>query len=90
VFFKDTDEYGLFLGGGIEQLGVQTMGVVIVFVFSCVNAFIVFLPFKLSGKIRMSAETEKNLVREKIATDSWARVEVMDNGKLDQFQFRIG
>jgi len=89
VHFADTDEYGLFFGGGIEQFGIQAMGTLIIFVWSVLNALFVFVPFRLMGRIRISAEREAGIIREKMSEDSWARVEVMDNGRLDQFQFRV-
>lgn len=45
---------GLFFGGGFEQLGIQTLGVVAVFVYSFVAMLIVFFLIKKTIGLRVS------------------------------------
>jgi Amt family ammonium transporter len=92
VLGRSTDQYGCFFGGGGMQLGVQIAGVCAIIAWSSFHAFLIFGLCKLVGLLRISESKEKKVSRDKadLAPESWARVEMMDNGKLDQFQFKVG
>jgi Amt family ammonium transporter len=54
----NTEARGLFYGGGFTQLGLQVVGVVAVFVWTCVTAFILFWIVKKTMGLRVSREDE--------------------------------
>lgn len=90
VFGEPTDQEGLFIGGDFEQLGVQCLGILVIAAWTIANALLIFGVLKLIGYLRVDEETEKKGVETKgHGPDSWARVEIMDNGRMDEFQFRI-
>jgi Amt family ammonium transporter len=49
---------GLFLGGGVSQLGVQALGVAACVGFTALAMFIVFKLIDMTVKLRVSEETE--------------------------------
>lgn len=49
---------GLFIDGSTTQLGIQAVGVLAVFVYTCVLAFILFAVIKATVGLRISAEEE--------------------------------
>ncbi len=51
-------ESGLFFGGGSAQLGVQTLGVVVIAIFSFVVTYLVFTLLKMTVGVRVSREEE--------------------------------
>ena len=52
------DDYGLLLGGGIEQLGAQVIGIVAIFGWVTVTAGILFLAIKHTVGLRVSEAEE--------------------------------
>ncbi len=56
--FVATDEAGLFYGGGIDQLVVQFLGALIVFVWVIVTTAALFAGLRSAGLLRVSAEEE--------------------------------
>src|SRR5690606_6761 len=44
--YAPTDSYGLLLGGGVEQLGIQALGAVSIIAWTCVTSGLVFLVLK--------------------------------------------
>ncbi|TVR58173.1 MAG: ammonium transporter [Spirochaetaceae bacterium] len=55
---NDPDTVGLFYGGGFGQLGVQLVGVIAVFAWVVVTAFVLFGILKATGKLRVSEKDE--------------------------------
>jgi Amt family ammonium transporter len=56
--YTASDKYGLFLGGGIEQLGIQALGAASIIVWTCITSGILFLVIKYTIGIRVSEEEE--------------------------------
>ncbi len=56
--YLDDSKYGLLLGGGVEQLGIQALGVLCIFAWTAVTAGILFFGLKAVGQLRVSAEEE--------------------------------
>ena len=54
----DVAEYGLLTGGGIEQLGVQVVGILAVFGWVVVTSGVLFLAIKYTVGLRVSPEEE--------------------------------
>ncbi len=54
-----SEENGLFFGGGFHQLGVQTLGVVVIATFSFVTTFLLLKLLKKTIGIRISQAEEK-------------------------------
>ena len=54
-----SDEYGLLLGGGIEQLGIQALGVVSIAGWTMVTSGILFAVIKYTIGLRASPEEEE-------------------------------
>jgi Amt family ammonium transporter len=54
----ESDVYGLFLGGGIEQLGVQALGAAAIIVWTVITSGILFLVIKYTVGLRVSEEEE--------------------------------
>ena len=50
---------GLFYGGGFKQLGIQAVGVVSVFIWVVVTAFILFRILKATNGLRVSRRIEE-------------------------------
>lgn len=83
-------EYGLFWGGGFEQLGIQVVGLLAIIGWSAAFAAVTFGLMRLIGWLRVDPNIEKRGVDSQgHGSDSWARVEIMDNGRMEEFQFRI-
>ncbi len=55
---NDPEIVGLFYGGGFAQLGVQLVGVIAVFAWVVVTAFVLFGILKATGKLRVSDKDE--------------------------------
>jgi Amt family ammonium transporter len=55
---NESDVYGLFLGGGIEQLGVQALGAAAIIVWTCITSGILFLVIKYTIGLRVTDEEE--------------------------------
>jgi Amt family ammonium transporter len=53
-----TDQYGLLLGGGIEQLGIQALGAAAIIIWTCVTSGILFLAIKYTVGLRVSEDEE--------------------------------
>ena len=53
-----SDAYGLFLGGGAEQLGIQAIGVVAIAGWTVVTSGILFLAIKYTVGLRVTEEEE--------------------------------
>jgi len=87
ILGRPTDSYGLFLGGGGNQLFVQFIGATSIFGWSGVISALVFGGLRLAGLLRLSKDEEVGTDHGK---DSWARIQIMDGGRLDEFQFRLG
>ncbi len=54
----ESDVYGLFLGGGVEQLGIQALGAAAIIVWTCLTSGILFLVIKYTIGLRVSEEEE--------------------------------
>jgi len=87
ILGRPTDSYGLFLGGGWNQLFVQFIAATSIFGWSGVISALVFGGLRLIGLLRVPKEEEIGTEHGK---DSWARIQIMDGGRLDEFQFRLG
>ena len=59
-FRLDQDGYGLFYGGGLKQLGVQTVGVITVILWSMVTSSGTFILLKLAPKMFPSMYIESD------------------------------
>jgi len=55
---SEVGQYGLFMGGGIEQLGVQVVGILAVFAWVVVTSGILFLLIKHTTGLRVSEAEE--------------------------------
>ena len=55
---NETDQYGLLLGGGIEQLGIQALGAAAIIVWTCMTSGVLFLAIKFTIGLRVTAEEE--------------------------------
>jgi len=87
---NDVSEYGLFLGGGGEVIGTQFLGLAVIIGWAAVWSAVVFLPFRFLKLFRVDSDTEKKGIDvQGYGCDSWGCVEIVDNGKIDEFQFRI-
>ena len=53
-----SDQYGLLLGGGIEQLGIQALGAASIIVWTTVTSGILFLVIKYTIGLRVPEEEE--------------------------------
>ena len=54
----ESDVYGLFLGGGVEQLGIQALGVAAIVAWVTITSGIMFLVIKYTVGLRVSEEEE--------------------------------
>ncbi len=60
--YAESDAYGLLLGGGIEQLGIQALGIAAIVAWTAVTSLIVFGALKYTIGLRVSsAEEERGL-----------------------------
>jgi Amt family ammonium transporter len=55
----DWGEAGLFYGGGLHQLGIQALGIVVVGAFTFTASFLILLLFKVTIGIRTEPEVEE-------------------------------
>eukprot|EP01104_Vermistella_antarctica_P012256 TRINITY_DN3513_c0_g1_i1.p1 TRINITY_DN3513_c0_g1~~TRINITY_DN3513_c0_g1_i1.p1 ORF type:complete len:442 (+),score=73.25 TRINITY_DN3513_c0_g1_i1:156-1481(+) len=55
---RTTSEWGLFYGGGVEQLGLQVLGIVIILAWGLSTGFVLFFTLKYFRILRVGAETE--------------------------------
>jgi len=71
---------GLFYGGGFELLGVQTLGVLVGFVWVTLTAGILFLVIKKTSGLRVSEEEElRGLDMEEHGTVSYPGFQIFNN-----------
>lgn len=56
--FAETTQYGLLVGGGVEQLGIQALGAASIIAWTCVTSGAVFLTLKYTVGLRVSEEEE--------------------------------
>ena len=54
----ESSAYGLLLGGGAEQLGVQALGALSIMTWTCVTSGILFLAIKYTVGLRVSEDEE--------------------------------
>ena len=54
----ESEQYGLLLGGGAEQLGIQALGAASIMAWTCVTSGILFLAIKYTVGLRVSEEEE--------------------------------
>jgi Amt family ammonium transporter len=54
----ESDTYGLLLGGGAEQLGIQALGAGAIIAWTCVTSGIMFLAIKYTVGLRVSEDEE--------------------------------
>lgn len=57
--YAETDSYGLLLGGGAEQLGIQALGVLAVAGWTIVTSGLLFAVIKYTVGLRVSPEEEE-------------------------------
>ncbi|MDZ7727605.1 MAG: ammonium transporter [Dehalococcoidia bacterium] len=57
--YNDPSTYGLLLGGGIEQLGAQIVGLVAIAAWVAVTSFILFTAIKVTIGLRVPPEEEE-------------------------------
>ncbi len=57
--YVESDQYGLLLGGGIEQLGIQALGVLAIGGWTIVTSGLLFTVTKYTVGLRVSAEEEE-------------------------------
>ena len=53
-----SDQYGLLVGGGAEQLGIQALGAAAIIAWTCAASGILFLAIKYTVGLRVSPEEE--------------------------------
>jgi Amt family ammonium transporter len=56
--YADPEKYGLLLGGGIEQLGVQFLGIAAIVAWTAVTAGVLFAVIKFTMGLRVSQDEE--------------------------------
>ena len=56
--YAETDQYGLLLGGGVEQLGIQALGISAIVGWTAVTSFIMFGLIKMTIGLRVSEDEE--------------------------------
>ena len=56
--YAETDQYGLLLGGGIEQLGIQLLGIVAIVGWTAVMSALLFAGIKATYGLRVSEAEE--------------------------------
>jgi Amt family ammonium transporter len=56
--YAETDAYGLLMGGGAEQLGIQALGAASIIAWTCVTSGLVFLALKYTVGLRVSEAEE--------------------------------
>lgn len=56
--YTATDQYGLLLGGGVEQLGIQALGAGAIMAWTVVTSGVLFLAIKYTVGLRVSEEEE--------------------------------
>jgi Amt family ammonium transporter len=54
----ESSAYGLLLGGGAEQLGIQALGAASIIAWTCVTSGVLFLAIKYTVGLRVSEEEE--------------------------------
>jgi Amt family ammonium transporter len=79
--FADTgDIKGLFYGGGLQQLGVQALGVISVFAWVTATAFVLFFIVKKTVGLRVNDEEElQGLDIGEHATEAYAGFQIFQN-----------
>lgn len=84
---KHTDAYGLFMGGGIEQLGVQFVGAILVCGWIIVTICPVVYFLKTFDLFRVDpSQINPNSTGQ---SNSWVKIELLNNGLIDFYQFRM-
>jgi len=58
ILRKETSVYGLFLGGGFEQLGIQVLGITVVILWCLISSCILFLIMKKFNLLRIDPTKE--------------------------------
>eukprot|EP01097_Dermamoeba_algensis_P004894 TRINITY_DN3140_c0_g1_i1.p1 TRINITY_DN3140_c0_g1~~TRINITY_DN3140_c0_g1_i1.p1 ORF type:complete len:463 (+),score=93.00 TRINITY_DN3140_c0_g1_i1:43-1389(+) len=81
-------DYGAFYGGGGQLLGLNLLAAVVIIAWSMFWTTLVMLPFRFTNTLRVAKEVEQKVLEGK-ETASFARVEIMNNGPPETFQFRI-
>jgi len=87
-FTYEPTDYGAFYGGGGKLLGLNLFASFIIILWGMFWTTIFLLPFKLTGTLRVAKEVEQKVLQGK-ETANFARVEVMNNGPPEIFQFKI-
>jgi Amt family ammonium transporter len=57
-FTGPTEQYGLLVGGGVEQLGIQALGAAAIFGWTAVTSGVLFMAIKLTIGLRVPEEEE--------------------------------
>jgi Amt family ammonium transporter len=58
AFTGPTEQYGLLMGGGVEQLGIQALGAAAIIGWTGAASGVLFLAIKYTIGLRVSAEEE--------------------------------
>jgi Amt family ammonium transporter len=58
AFTGPTEQYGLLVGGGVEQLGIQALGAAAIIAWTATTSAVLFLAIKFTIGIRVSEEEE--------------------------------
>jgi Amt family ammonium transporter len=56
--YTETSSYGLLLGGGAEQLGIQALGAGAIFAWTAASSGVLFLAIKYTIGLRVSEDEE--------------------------------
>ncbi|MEZ4494509.1 MAG: ammonium transporter [Dehalococcoidia bacterium] len=56
--YLDSSQYGLLLGGGVQQLGIQLLGVAAIVAWTAGTSAVLFGALKVMGQLRVEADEE--------------------------------
>ena len=80
IFAPGTTGDGLFFGGGLKLLGIQSIGILSVFAWCMVTGFIMFYLIKLVIGLRVSREEElRGLDLDEHGTEAYHGFQIFSN-----------